>query len=238
MISAIQLQQLAVKLATNELNIKREYLQHQFLNVFYQRANSEQCLFKGGTALRLVFQSPRFSEDLDFSTKLPPFKITDIILSSLKSIETLGITHQVIKNGPTSGGYLAEINFSLLNQTVPLIFQFSNRKQLSHGEVVTISSPMIPPYPISILDRDQLIQEKITALITRSKPRDFYDLYFLLRSYLITPAMKRQLDEVKPIVAQTEINFEHELKLYLPASHWLVIRNFKHSLIQEINRHL
>lgn len=34
---------------------------------FYQEKEAEAILFKGGTALRLIYQSPRFSEDLDFS---------------------------------------------------------------------------------------------------------------------------------------------------------------------------
>ena len=38
-----------------------------FLSYLYQEPGSEKLLFKGGTALRIVFKSPRFSEDLDFS---------------------------------------------------------------------------------------------------------------------------------------------------------------------------
>jgi predicted nucleotidyltransferase component of viral defense system len=48
-------------------NIIREYIQHLFLTELYQLSGSEKLLFKGGTALRIVYHSPRFSEDLDFS---------------------------------------------------------------------------------------------------------------------------------------------------------------------------
>ena len=48
-------------------NALREYFQHLFLQELYQLAGSEQMLFKGGTALRIIYGSPRFSEDLDFS---------------------------------------------------------------------------------------------------------------------------------------------------------------------------
>lgn len=57
----------AQKARTTFLNVVREYLQHLFLANFYRRTNSENFLFKGGTALKLVFGSPRFSEDIDFS---------------------------------------------------------------------------------------------------------------------------------------------------------------------------
>ncbi|MDP1760196.1 MAG: nucleotidyl transferase AbiEii/AbiGii toxin family protein, partial [Candidatus Woesebacteria bacterium] len=48
-------------------NVVREYFQHIFLGELYKLPNSEKLLFKGGTALRIVYGSPRFSEDLDFS---------------------------------------------------------------------------------------------------------------------------------------------------------------------------
>ncbi len=48
-------------------NVVREYFQHVFLSKLYVLPESEQLLFKGGTALRIVYGSPRFSEDLDFS---------------------------------------------------------------------------------------------------------------------------------------------------------------------------
>ena len=48
-------------------NIVREYFQHIFLTELYKLPDAEKLLFKGGTALRIVYDSPRFSEDLDFS---------------------------------------------------------------------------------------------------------------------------------------------------------------------------
>src|SRR3989344_9199348 len=48
-------------------NIVREYFQHVFLAELYKLPDAEKLLFKGGTALRIIYGSPRFSEDLDFS---------------------------------------------------------------------------------------------------------------------------------------------------------------------------
>ena len=48
-------------------NIVREYFQHIFLSELYKLPESDKMLFKGGTALRIVYGSPRFSEDLNFS---------------------------------------------------------------------------------------------------------------------------------------------------------------------------
>jgi predicted nucleotidyltransferase component of viral defense system len=38
-----------------------------FLSYLYKQPDSEKLLFKGGTALKFIFRSPRYSEDLDFT---------------------------------------------------------------------------------------------------------------------------------------------------------------------------
>lgn len=45
----------------------REYLQHYVLYMLFRRKHYVRLVFTGGTALRMFFDLPRFSEDLDFS---------------------------------------------------------------------------------------------------------------------------------------------------------------------------
>ena len=47
--------------------ILREYLQVLILKELYKLPDGKKLLFTGGTYLRLVHQTKRFSEDLDFS---------------------------------------------------------------------------------------------------------------------------------------------------------------------------
>jgi len=37
-------------------------------------------------------------------------------------------------------------------------------------------------------------------------------------------------------VKKTRINFEHELKIFLPRSQWAIVRDFKQTLEREIER--
>lgn len=67
MIAEAFVRQVAVKWQTTDLNVWREYLQHQFLANFYRNEAAAAIHFKGGTALRIIHRSPRFSEDLDFN---------------------------------------------------------------------------------------------------------------------------------------------------------------------------
>src|SRR3989338_9329989 len=86
------LQDLAVKKQTNELSIYREYCQHLFLSYFYSKKGSDKFLFKGGTALRIVFESPRYSVDLDFSTEsISVEEIENLLLSVIQDLQNEGL---------------------------------------------------------------------------------------------------------------------------------------------------
>jgi len=70
MISKDQIHSLAEKNKINETVVFREYLQLFFLEELYSQNQSKNVFFKGGTALHLIYKSPRFSEDLDFTVEL------------------------------------------------------------------------------------------------------------------------------------------------------------------------
>ena len=96
MISQSVVKKLATKFQTTEMNIQREYIQHLFLSHFYKEASTDKILFKGGTALRIIYGSPRFSEDLDFSSTIREKKqIENIVLSTLEVIEREGIETEI-----------------------------------------------------------------------------------------------------------------------------------------------
>lgn len=245
MVAQDQIRRLSTKYQTSELNIMREYLQHLFLSYFYQLPQSTDIYFKGGTALRFVYQSVRFSEDLDFSAnnsannsanKQDIPGIEDILLEVLGKFEKENIQATLQEAKTTSGGYLATIDFMLLDQTIPIQIEISFREKENTGEVVTVASDFIPPYTLVILAQDQLISGKIRALKARKKARDFYDLYFILRKQLLVPNKKGVLSEVLNVLHSQDINFEVDLKQFLPRSHWAIIRNFKVSLEAEIKR--
>ena len=237
MISPSVLQKLSDKFQTTQQNINREYIQHLFLSQFYQQKESQKILFKGGTALRIAFNSPRFSEDLDFSAPIYNTKIIEnSIISTLSEIEHLNIKTNIIESKETTGGYFSEIEFSFNDTNIPILLQFSKRKGSDNHETITISNDFIPPYVIFILCREQLFDEKIQALLTRAKPRDFYDIYFLIRSNYITQFQKKMLIQVSQKLKTSTINFDYELKQFLPKSHWSTIKDFQNNLNIELNR--
>ena len=112
MIEAKILKQLSDRRQTTMDNIVREYLQDIFLSFLYREKKSESLLFKGGTALRLVWRSPRFSEDLDFTgSKISIAQIETLMEATLQNIESEGIKTDIEESKKTSGGYLAIFRF-------------------------------------------------------------------------------------------------------------------------------
>lgn len=238
MISQEQIKKLAIKYQSTQLNIEREYFQHLFLSYFYQQPQVKKIYFKGGTALRIIYSSPRFSEDLDFSAK--KISIQDIeqaLVHSLNEIEKENMSVAIKEAKTTTGGYLAHIMFEARGIRPVLIeVEISLRQTDIGGEVIVINNDFTPPYTIFSLSLQKLVDEKIQALLYRKKPRDFYDLYFILRSNLLPADKKGILSKALKTLKQTNINFEKELKHFLPKTHWAIIRDFKQTLEREIKR--
>ena len=60
-------ERLALELKIHVTQVVREYWEVVLLNRLFESPGGKDLVFKGGTALRLAYGSPRFSEDLDFS---------------------------------------------------------------------------------------------------------------------------------------------------------------------------
>jgi predicted nucleotidyltransferase component of viral defense system len=228
---------LSTKYQTAELNVWREYMQHLFLSYFYQQPQAKHIFFKGGTALRIVYKSPRFSEDLDFGSTLHDIdEIETAVLHTLEAVQFEGITSRIVESKKTSGGYLAIIDFDLGDREIRLRFEASFREDELQSQAEQVVNDFIPAYVINVLSKDQLIDGKLAALLDRKKPRDFYDLYYLLQNGFISVEQKSLMRDVLPLVESTKINFTQELKTFLPASLWPIIKDFKARLTTAVKR--
>jgi len=240
MISREAITEAATKYHTRDINIAREYVQHLFLNFLYKKRDSEHLLFKGGTALRVVYKSPRFSEDLDFSSfSLTAKQIEDLFMSALSDIERLGLPIKLHeKSHETSGGYYGEAEVMVYEHSITLEINVNAKNETVGGEYKSIHGDFAPNYGLQMLPEKLLVQEKLQALMSRRKPRDFYDLYFMLRAGLISLEQRPLLSQILPIVETADIDFRQELEVFLPRDQQSLIRDFKNNLIAEIKRNV
>ena len=237
MLSEQQLKELAVKMQSSLVNIAREYIQNLFLNYFYAQQRSESFLFKGGTALRLLYRSPRFSEDLDFSTSvINKNVIEDLLQGTMLKLGQLGIQVDIEESTVTTGGFLAIIGSQVGKHKFSTSFEISSRKKKPAGQLIMVDNPYIDSYTVMSLKREELISEKIEALLNRKKPRDFFDLYFMLRANLLPE--RSVLRIILPLVEGVKIDFKKELGEFLPQSHQRIIKGFQKTLESEIKRYL
>lgn len=244
MIEKRQVQKLTERWQTTTDNVAREYFQQLFLSYLYQEKGSDGLLFKGGTALRVIWQSPRFSEDLDFTgLKVSIKSIESLVEGALTKIEMESIQTEIIESKSTSGGYLAIFQFKTTEYESQIQAEVSLRDgNKGLGTAALIQSDIVMPYTLIHLKEDVLVSEKIRACLTRGKARDFYDLYFILRSRMAFKEAFNQDKQLKAkilnVVKSGELDFKRELKRFLPVSQHMVIKEFPETLIREIERNI
>jgi predicted nucleotidyltransferase component of viral defense system len=248
MMTLEELEKLGTKLQTSVFpNIVREYLQNLFLAALYALPEAHRLLFKGGTALRIVYGSPRFSEDLDFSLcKVSESQtksyVEALFVHVLSKIEREGIDVEIGgKSAATRGGYFGIASFQVLDyRDVNVSINVSCRNSRnSRGEVDSVAGDFVPTYTMIHLRQNELVEEKIFgALQERKKPRDFYDLYFMMRKGMLAPDQKRRLAKIKEGILKdaSKIDFRRELGLFLPVDHQPMIRDFVRALQAEMER--
>ena len=169
-------------------NTEKDYLLEITLFVLYNEVG-KNLAFKGGTALYKLHSLNRFSEDLDFTLVSHKIKINKILTKIIKKLSDIGINGRLkeiigYKNqkniklelkGPLFDGNpknicLISINISLKEKP---LYKLEQRKIFSQYTD-------IPAFDVFVMTIDELLAEKIRALLTRDKARDVYDVWFLL----------------------------------------------------------
>ena len=244
MIEKRQVQKSAQIWQTTADNVVREYFQHLFLARLYEEKGSDSLFFKGGTALRIIWHSPRFSEDLDFTGVNITVRGIEVLMEgALAKIELEGIQTEIVESKGTSGGYLAIFRFEAAEYKSSIQVEISLRNgKKGLGTAALIQSDLVVPYTLIHLKEEILVAEKIQACLTRAKARDFYDLYFILRSRLAFVEAfgqdKQLKKKIMSVIKSKKMNFRRELKTFLPVNQHMIIKGFPKTLVAEIERNL
>lgn len=181
MITHEQVTLLAKKAKINETVIFREYLQLVFLQKLYQKTPSQKIFFKGGTAIHLIFQAPRFSEDLDFSVTSTLNEFNVYIVSVLKRMnDEEGVTWKEKKSISGRQFLLSAEDILPYKAYISLDFSFREKVFSNDRTVIQTAYPVVFTSYVHHLSQDEMLAEKIRALMTRKKGRDLYDLWYLL----------------------------------------------------------
>lgn len=182
MIDQSQLSDLVKKYQTNSTVILREYVQLLFLETLYTVRGSENFIFKGGTAVHLVYKAPRFSEDLDFTVSISQDEAKLIIQKLFIKMAKMGEYNFNPKKTITGLRYMMTIHMSIISFTIYMNLDFSFREiNLTHEKsIIETQFPVTTNSIVHNMGKDEIVAEKVRAILTRRKGRDIYDLWYLL----------------------------------------------------------
>jgi predicted nucleotidyltransferase component of viral defense system len=164
--------------------VEWDYLQHLFL----RHAGRGPLTFKGGTCLRITYGSPRYSEDLDFNADGDGPEAMDHLRAAAHRLADYGVKAEVVRR-PTREGLAAILRTEGPLYTGDPRSRAGIRLEVSlRHETVATEEVFVPRTPyadvpqlvLRILTKDHLLAEKVRALLVRGKPRDLYDVHFLL----------------------------------------------------------
>ncbi len=169
----------------------REYLQARILESLQEQGAFRDLAFLGGTALRFLFQLPRFSEDLDFSTIRPDpeFTLGKTVRKIQKKFEAEGYTVTTKEKEGTVvscfvrfPGLLYEVGLSPFPEEVIAIKVEVDTNPPSGARTETTLIRRHVLLNLFHYDRSSLLAGKLHALLSRTytKGRDLYDLMWYL----------------------------------------------------------
>jgi predicted nucleotidyltransferase component of viral defense system len=201
-------------------SVVREEYELLLLKELFESDLGLQLVFKGGTALRLVYGSPRFSEDLDFTS-----------IGELDAGKFSALLKRIEKKYPTIMGIATRSKFYTLfaiakirEEFLPRAFQIKIEISKRHGKLVqgkdlterVITSQATPLTVLAqVASLEVILREKEDALKNRKAARDVFDYWFI--NQLLKRDVKIDFTGYDKGLAKGEL---HRL---LPRSYWKVV---------------
>lgn len=177
----------------------KEYLQYSILVFIYSQKEYQNFIFTGGSALRIVYNLPRLSEDLDFNLKKEDYKKIDLkilgekLQKYFKEKFLLPISYRV------QGDYRLYLKFPILKQLELASGGDSDflyvKIEISPEDFIDPEYETVPVsgfgfnFIVKTYNLKFLMTGKISAILDRAwfkgkeneidiKGRDYYDIYW------------------------------------------------------------
>lgn len=250
MISKNQIQEFSKRLAIDEFTIIREYIQVVFLSILYSVPRSQKIYFKGGTAIRLLLKSGRFSEDLDFTSELSINELDEAVNTAVKKVSLIVPEIKLKSSSKNKNSYAGILSYQQEGMRYPLNihleFSLREKPETFKQAVLETDFPVIPQPVVRHMDWQEVLAEKIRAFLTRSKGRDVYDLWFMLskgvaldwsminrktKMYNIKTSLQDMMKRVKEF---DDKKLRNDLRKFLPAYDRSLVDHLKELVINQL----
>ncbi|MDO8885544.1 nucleotidyl transferase AbiEii/AbiGii toxin family protein [Candidatus Oleimmundimicrobium sp.] len=195
MITQAEISKIAYRGSISDRTIEKDYVIGWVLLGLADSHLKDLLAFKGGTALKKIyFPDYRYSEDIDFTSMgksnvknfVDGFK--EILLNLEKGVAlTFNVPEEKIEKRKDSLTFYIEFVGPLLaklgkrNIKVDITFKEKIIFPLNERRIITVySDSMSLKKSLKVYSLEEIVMEKLCALIGRTEPRDLYDLHFLL----------------------------------------------------------
>ncbi len=209
-----------VRRLTTLEQIRKDYAHDIVLFLLYKE--SPKFVFKGGTCLWKLFKLPRFSEDIDLSL---PERI-EFLGNVTTNMGLLGFEVEVLKERTTKNTLFSKIHIeapSFGSTQVPI--QIGFRPEKWEEREFQSPYPDVPDFQVRISPLEEIIKSKINAIINRDKPRDVFDLYFLVTRY----KSKYQIEDL----SEFERGIESKRKLWKSLEPLIIVKLPEFNIVKE-----
>ena len=218
MLTRAQIQRLAQRHGVSIQGQERDYLQHLLLFSLYTR--SQELVFKGGTALRIVYQGNRYSEDLDFNGPADLSVLKGLWQNALEDLHGFGVNAEIRNEWQSTAGYSFDVSYQGpvydgRDRTKGKVrVDISTRREKTDTQRVLVTSEYddVRPFVLTVISPEHLMAEKVRALLVRGKARDVYDIWLLINQGV---SVDRKLIEKKLALYEiplTEQNLQEALE--------------------------
>jgi uncharacterized protein len=226
MLKGRDIQTIAGKAKIRDTQIEKDYVISWLLwGIAQSDVLHKNLIFKGGTVLKKAyFDDYRFSEDLDFtliSTILTDEEIADAFHTSLELVsEESGLQFKISTFDKHQSGSIAFYCY-FVGPLGGKMESKSVKMDITRGEKL-LFTPTIRPifknyndlpdldFSLQCYPLEEVIVEKLVALIGRTQPRDLYDIWYLLEENVV------QLDFLKPEFETKARHKGHQPNNFIP----------------------
>ncbi len=203
-------------------NILKEHYQLYVLDILYRSSFEVNLIFKGGTALRLAYNSVRYSEDLDFSV-LSPIKFMDFE-KTIKSVEKIIPEARIQDIYDKRHTLFAKIVFKIDFKPIPIGIKIEINKDAKEfkEQISLLKSPF---NNLEVLGRvytlESILKDKLKMIEpdSRRDPRDLFDAWYISQKLNLNLNIKDEykysqkelMDGLNPLLPQ---NYKKVMELF------------------------
>lgn len=242
MIRSAEISKLAHRYGLGDKTIEKDYVLTWVLQAMAALPLSDLLAFKGGTAIKKVYVPDyRFSEDLDFTLLNPHTTNVELLAAIEHTFPWLAreanitlVTRRVEEHAGGNPTFY-------LNYVGPLQADINSRflkVDISRDEILAFPTPKKPVRSsysdcqgrrsmLVVYSLEEVFAEKLRSLLTRTEPRDLYDIHYILTnrmvdmehmSFCMTPKFEAKglvVSDLKSVLARRQRTFQQLWRIRL-----------------------